>query len=67
MHRRGAEGAKKNFFNLKIIKLCVLCVSAVKKGKIMNGNMLIKNAAELVTCSGFRAKKGKEMADLHII
>jgi imidazolonepropionase len=33
----------------------------------MNGNMIIKNAAELVTCSGFRAKKGKEMADLHII
>jgi imidazolonepropionase len=38
-----------------------------KKGKIMNGNMIIKNAAELVTCSGFKAKKGKEMADLHII
>jgi imidazolonepropionase len=33
----------------------------------MNGNMLIKNAAELVTCSGFSAKKGKAMADLHII
>jgi len=33
----------------------------------MNGNMLIKNAAELVTCSGTGAKKGKEMADLHII
>ena len=33
----------------------------------MNGNMLIKNAAQLVTCSGFSAKKGKEMADLHII
>jgi imidazolonepropionase len=33
----------------------------------MNGNLIIKNAAELVTCSGFRAKKGKEMADLHII
>jgi imidazolonepropionase len=33
----------------------------------MNGNMLIKNAAELVTCSGFGAKKGKEMADLQII
>jgi len=29
--------------------------------------MIIKNAAELVTCSGFAAKKGKEMADLHII
>lgn len=33
----------------------------------MNGNMIIKNAAELVTCSGFKAKKGKEMAELHII
>lgn len=33
----------------------------------MNGNMIIKNAAELVTCSGFSAKKGKEMADLRII
>ncbi|AKL96698.1 imidazolonepropionase HutI [Clostridium aceticum] len=31
------------------------------------GNLLIKNAAELVTCSGFRAKKGKEMSDLQII
>ena len=33
----------------------------------MNGNMLIKNAEQLVTCSGFSAKKGKEMADLHVI
>jgi imidazolonepropionase len=33
----------------------------------MNGNMIIKNAAELVTCSGFRAKTGKEMTDLHVI
>ena len=33
----------------------------------MNGNIIIKNAAELVTCSGFEGKKGKEMADLHII
>ncbi|MBB6217555.1 imidazolonepropionase [Anaerosolibacter carboniphilus] len=31
------------------------------------GNVLIKNAAELVTCSGFQAKKGKEMNDLHVI
>ena len=29
--------------------------------------MIIKNASELVTCSGFKAKKGKEMADLHVI
>jgi len=33
----------------------------------MNGNMLIKNAEQLVTCSGISAKKGNEMADLHII
>jgi len=33
----------------------------------MNGNLLIKNAAQLVTCSGFKAKQGKEMADLQII
>jgi imidazolonepropionase len=33
----------------------------------MNGNLIIKNAAELVTCSGFEAKKGREMSELHII
>lgn len=33
----------------------------------MNGNMLIKNASELVTCSGMAAKQGAEMADLKII
>ena len=33
----------------------------------MNGNLIIKNAAELVTCSGFAAKQGPEMADLKII
>jgi imidazolonepropionase len=33
----------------------------------MNGNLIIKNAAELVTCSGFAAKKGKEMSELHAI
>lgn len=33
----------------------------------MNGNIVIKNASELVTCSGFQAKKGPEMADLHVI
>lgn len=31
------------------------------------GNLIIKNASELVTCSGFVAKRGKEMSDLHII
>lgn len=31
------------------------------------GNVLIKNAAELVTCSGFQGKKGEEMNNLHVI
>ena len=31
------------------------------------GNILIKNASEIVTCSGFKAKAGKEMSDLKII
>lgn len=34
---------------------------------MLTRNVLIKNAAELVTCSGKRAKKGKEMSDLHVI
>jgi imidazolonepropionase len=33
----------------------------------MNGNIIIKNASELVTCSGFAAKRGREMAELHLI
>jgi len=33
----------------------------------MNGNLIIKNAAEVVTCSGFAAKKGREMAELNIL
>jgi imidazolonepropionase len=33
----------------------------------MNGDLIIKHAAELVTCSGFEAKKGHEMSRLHII
>ena len=33
----------------------------------VNGNAIIKNAAQLVTCSGFAAKKGPEMSELHII
>lgn len=32
-----------------------------------NKNILIKNASEVVTCKGFKGKKGKEMNDLHII
>jgi imidazolonepropionase len=31
------------------------------------GNILIKNASEVVTCSGFKARIGKEMSDLKII
>jgi imidazolonepropionase len=31
------------------------------------GNLIIKNAAELVTCSGFAAKRGAMMGDLGII
>ena len=30
-------------------------------------NLLIKNANELVTCSGKTAKYGKEMSDIHVI
>lgn len=31
------------------------------------GNIIIRNAAQLVTCSGFSAKKGREMSDLSVI
>ena len=31
------------------------------------GNIIIKNATQLVTCSGFSAKKGKEMSNLSVI
>ncbi len=30
-------------------------------------NLIIKNAAQVVTCSGFAGKRGKEMQDLHVI
>lgn len=30
-------------------------------------NLIIKNASQVVTCSGFAGKRGKEMQDLHII
>ena len=33
----------------------------------MNGNLIIKNASQLVTCSGYKAKQGKEMSELHVI
>jgi imidazolonepropionase len=34
---------------------------------MMKNDLLIKNCSQLVTCSGFKAKCGKEMSDLHII
>ncbi len=33
----------------------------------MKGRLIIKNATQLVTCSGFKAKQGKVMSDLHVI
>ncbi len=33
----------------------------------MTNNLIIKNAAQLVTCSGFTAKRGAEMANLQVI
>jgi len=33
----------------------------------MKNKILIKNASELVTCSGFKPKHGSEMGDLHVI
>ena len=33
----------------------------------MSNKILIKNASELVTCSGFKAKHGKDMSNLHVI
>ncbi|MHC4182322.1 MAG: imidazolonepropionase [Planctomycetota bacterium] len=33
----------------------------------MKGSVIIKNASQLVTCSGFKAKQGKAMSDLHVI
>ena len=33
----------------------------------MPGNLIIQNTAQLVTCSGFKAKQGKEMSNLNVI
>lgn len=33
----------------------------------MKKNIIIKNASQIVTCSGFSAKSGKEMSDLKVI
>jgi len=30
-------------------------------------NLIIKDASQVVTCSGFAGKRGEEMSDLHII
>ena len=35
--------------------------------KPMRRNLIIKNAAQLVTCRGFKAKQGKEMSNLNVI
>jgi len=33
----------------------------------MKDRLIIKNASQLVTCGGFKAKQGRAMSDLHII
>jgi len=33
----------------------------------MKNKIIIKDASEIVTCSGFEAKKGKEMQDIAVI
>ena len=50
----------KNIFEKFVIKY------KCYKGVFMS-NLLIKNANELVTCSGKTAKYGKEMSDIHVI
>ena len=37
------------------------------EGHTMNRNIIIKNASQLVTCSGFKAKRGEAMSGLQII
>lgn len=34
---------------------------------MVKGNIIIENASQLVTCSGFEAKRGKEMSELSVI
>jgi imidazolonepropionase len=46
---------------------CSILRSFVTMNKMTKGNLIIKNAAELVTCSGKKAKRGPEMSTLHII
>lgn len=38
-----------------------------KRYNMKQGNIIIKDATQLVTCSGFSAKKGKDMSDLSVI
>ena len=33
----------------------------------MQGNVIVRNAAQVVTCSGFTARQGKEMSDIGVI
>lgn len=33
----------------------------------MSGNLFVKNASQLITCSGFSPKRGKEMGDIGVI
>jgi imidazolonepropionase len=39
----------------------------IRRKKPVSGNLIVKNAAQLVTCSGFKAKQGKEMSDLKVV
>ncbi len=34
---------------------------------MVKGNLIVKNAAEVVTCSGRKAKQGQAMSELHVI
>ncbi len=35
--------------------------------ELIKSNLIIRDAAQVVTCSGFTGKRGKEMSDLHVI
>ena len=39
----------------------------MQKQKVIMHNLIIKNAAQVVTCSGFEGKRGREMNDLGVI
>ena len=40
--------------------------NASQRKRQMNGNLIIKNASQLVTCSGFEARCGEKMSDLEV-